>query len=62
LKELIEAYPRKQLPVTCHEDIVYTQQAYMNNPLLAAQTAIEYFQPNPWPQCASLPFFLRAQL
>ena len=29
------------------EDIVYTQQAYMNNPQLAAQTALEYVSAQP---------------
>ena len=46
-KELIETYPQSSYVVHAIEDIVYTQQAYMNNPQLAAQTALEYVSAQP---------------
>ncbi len=46
-KELIETYPQSSYVVHAIEDIVYTQQAYINNPQLAAQTALEYVSAQP---------------
>jgi soluble lytic murein transglycosylase len=46
-KELVETYPQSSYVVHAIEDIVYTQQAYMNNPELAASTALEYVSAQP---------------
>jgi len=46
-KELIDTYPQSSYLIHAIEDIVYTQQAYMNKPDLAAQTALEYVSAQP---------------
>ncbi len=47
-KELVDTYPQSSYLVHAIEDIVYTQQAYMNNPELAAQTALTYVSAQPY--------------
>jgi len=46
-KELVETYPQSSYVVHAIEDIVYTQQAYMNKPQVAAQTALDFVSAQP---------------
>lgn len=47
-KELTDTYPKSSFLVDAIEDMVYTQQTYMSNPELAAQTALEYVSAQPY--------------